>query len=113
MSSEPVSRLYDEIETMINGKKIDAASIISIATLLMKTVEKYSDVKGIQKKEIVLAVLRKVVEEKIDDADERSSVLFLIEQTVPPVIDALVAVDKGQLKIKIQKGCKSIFSCCC
>ena len=113
MSTEPVSRLYDEIESMIDGKKIDAASIISIATLLMMTVEKYSDVKGIQKKEIVLAVLRKVVEEKIDDADERSSVLFLIEQTVPPVIDALVAVDKGQLKIKIQKGCKSIFSCCC
>ena len=113
MSSEQVSRLYDEIETMIYGKKIDAASIISIATLLMKTVEKYSDVKGIQKKEIVLAVLRKVVEEKINDADERSSVLFLIEHTVPPVIDALVAVDKGQLKIKIQKGCKSIFSCCC
>tara|TARA_B100001175_G_C19479774_1_gene626427 strand:+ start:1241 stop:1579 length:339 start_codon:yes stop_codon:yes gene_type:complete len=112
MSSEPVSRLYDEIETMINGKKVDASSIISIATLLMKTVETYSDVKGIQKKEIVLAVLRKVVEEKISSPEERANVLFLVEQTVPPVIDALVAVDKGQLKIKIQKGCKSLFPCC-
>jgi len=113
MSSGPVSRLYDEIETLIEGKKIDAGSIISIATLLMKTVEKYSDVNGIQKKEIVLAVLRKIVQEKISDPDERANVLFLVEQTVPPVIDALVAVDKGQLKIKIQKGCKSLFSCCC
>ena len=112
MSSEPVSRLYDEIETMIKGKKVDAASIVSIATLLMKTVEKYSDVQGIQKKEIVLAVLRKVVDEGVEDPTEKSNVLFLVEQTVPPVIDALVAVDKGQLKIKIQKGCKSVFSCC-
>ncbi len=112
MSSEPVSRLYDEIEAMIDGKKIDATSIISVATLLMKTVEKYTDVNGIQKKEIVLAVLRKIVEEKVDDQDEKKNILFLIETTVPPVIDALVSVDKGQLKIKIQKGCKSLFPCC-
>ncbi len=97
---------------MISGKKVDASNIISIVTLLMKTVEKYSDVQGIQKREIVLAVLRKVVEENISDPDEKANVLFMVEKTVPPVIDALVAVNKGQLKIKIQKGCKSLFSCC-
>ena len=111
-STEPVARLYDEVESIISNKKIDAGSMISVVTLLMKTVDKYTDVNGIQKKEVVLAVLRKIIEETVKDESERQNILYLADQAVPAVIDTIVSIDKGQLKIKIEKGCKKLTSCC-
>ena len=114
MSSEkskdkPVSRLYDELSGIIGDRKITVTNIVSVVTLLMKTVDKYTDVKGIQKKELVLAVVTKVVNETMSDDDERNNILYVVEGVLPTVIDTIIQVDKGQLLIKLKKTC---FSWC-
>ena len=109
-NKEPFSRLYDEMEAIIGKREVNAGNIMSLVTLLMKTADKYTDVKGIQKKELVLAVTKKVVEETVPET-ERENVLYIVNGTLPAIIDTIVAIDKGQLAIKVKKGLKAW--CCC
>ena len=108
---EPFSRLYDDMESIIGKRTVTPGNIISLVTLLMKTADKYTDITGIQKKELVLAVTRKVVEETVPE-EERGNILYMVDGALPSVIDTLIAVDKGQLAIKIKKSFKTWCSCC-
>ena len=99
------------MESIIGKRAVNAGNIISLVTLLMKTADKYTDIKGIQKKELVLAVTRKVVEETVPEED-RANVLYIVDGALPTIIDTIVAIDKGQLAIKIKKGFKAWCGCC-
>jgi hypothetical protein len=78
----------------------------------MQIVEKVPKLSGQEKKEVVVASLKKLLEKKGVD----TGLLAL----VPSVIDVLISVEKGLVHIaptkeEVEKCCKSTFSClkCC
>lgn len=96
-----VENVADQIEKMIGDKNVDAASIMSICISAMQLVERMKDLKGEQKKTLVLDSLSKVIEKKGGD--------LAILAVIPQFIDSCISIEKGQIRFKLNTG---LFSCC-
>jgi hypothetical protein len=73
----------------------------------MEIVEKFSNLVGYQKKELVVNVVTKV----LDESDIAGDFEPLILQMVPVLIDQFVEVDQGKLKIntKLRKRFQTLM----
>ena len=98
-----VDKVVSSLEALIGGEEITPATVVSLVINCMQIVEK---------KDIVAAGVRKLLEKKGVD----TGILAL----VPSVIDVLISVEKGLVKIaptkeEVKKCCSSTFSClkCC
>lgn len=111
--SDPLTRkLYDTIsETARDG--VSTSNILNIITYSMATVEKFRGVPGPQKRDMVLQVIRRVVNEHAP-AEDRDAINSMIALFGPGVIDSLVSATKGQLNINaIAKKVRGCFASCC
>jgi hypothetical protein len=109
-ASDLVDRLYNSLFRIIGDKKVSTTNVILIATNLMQIVEKYPEIHGAEKKSLVIHVLKRFVQDHLDD-DEETTVILFIDTFLPSVIDTIVSVDKKQISVKMKKGFKSCFSC--
>jgi len=75
----------------------------------MQLVESYPLLKGSQKKNIVIFVLKKFVTSKVD-VESQQQVLSFIDLFLPSVIDTLISLDNSEIEIKVKKCCGSFFS---
>jgi hypothetical protein len=107
-----ITRLYTQLKDIVGDATIDRENIVGIALALMQLVEEYQDVKGPQKKDLVLHVLKLFIKDTIPDQSEAEPVTSVVELTLPTVIDTIVSVDKKELKIKLRKGCGKLLACC-
>lgn len=108
---EFVNKLYETLIRIIGDKELTTANAVLIATNLMQIVEKYPNISGPQKKELVIYVLKRFVVDHLYGENEQALLLF-IDVFLPSVIDTIISVDKKELAIKIRKGLKACFSCC-
>jgi hypothetical protein len=109
MRDEIVNEIYDNIKNIVTDK-LTASNIIIITINLMKIIEKYKKISGNDKKTIVLDILKKVVNETIDDKQEKDILLFVINNTLPFVIDTIISIDKREIKIKMIRLYKKIIN---
>ena len=93
----------------LNASSITTANIIEVTTKLMQLVESYPLLKGSQKKNIVIFVLKKFVTSKVD-VESQQQVLSFIDLFLPSVIDTLISLDNSEIEIKMKKCCGSFFS---
>jgi hypothetical protein len=107
-----VNTLYNNLKDIIGNGKISVANITSITINLMQIVDKYKNVKGLEKKKIVLDVLNRIVDDTIDDKAEEQQLKLLLAISVPVLIDTFIAIDKGELAIKTKKAVIKLFTCC-
>ena len=107
-----VTRLYGELKEIVGDRAIDRESVVGIALALMQLVESYEDVKGKQKKELILHVMSLLVSDTVSDKQEAEIVKGVIRLTLPVVIDTIVSVDKKELRVKLRKGFRSLLACC-
>lgn len=103
---------FDDLK---NGE-IDTSNIINIATGLMSIVEKYPNLKGKDKKQIVITVLQELVDDIVKDDTLAMTLNIIIENTMSVVIDRIIDASKGKLKLgtflhKLYKW-KSMLKCC-
>lgn len=103
--------LYNEIKDVIKNGELTRSNVVFILLTLMKSVEKFKNITGIQKKAIVLDVLNTFIDENISDLTEASELKLLVQLTIPSLIDTLVSIDTKEIKIKLKKSCKSILWC--
>lgn len=105
-----------KLKDLVSDKKLSTANIIEITNLLMQNVETFSNLKGPQKKELVIRTLGELVNDMIDDEGEenKSNLEKFIQQILPTVIDALIYADKKGLfeKGKIRKWVSKLVLCC-
>ena len=103
-----VEKLISEITTLVGGEQISLVNILSICINLMQIVEKYPNLKGPQKKDLVIKALGIYISKNEGDI----SVLSLI----PSFIDTAINLEKGRLEISISPeqvvGCCKLFSFC-
>jgi hypothetical protein len=109
---EAITRLYTQLKDIVGDATVDRENIVGIALALMQLVEEYPDIKGPQKKDLVLHVLKLFIKDTIPDQSEAELVTSVVELTLPTVIDTIVSVDKKELKIKLRKGCRKLLACC-
>lgn len=107
-----VNRLYEEVKVILGAGKINFSNIVAVLLGLMQLVEKYNDVKGLQKKALILDVLNLIIDEQIEDEQEKTNLKLFVGMTLPSVIDTFVSLDKKELSIKLKNTYSKLFSCC-
>jgi hypothetical protein len=107
---QSVQRLYDNLFMIIGTDKVTSVNMIKVIISLMQTVETYDNLKGVQKKEVIISVLNKYLDEKVLNETYDSKYLRLfINMTLPILIDSMISIEDGDLVIKT----KSFFANMC
>lgn len=110
MPMDPVViTIYEQFKDYTQGKKITATNIIQLVTMIMSTTQNTVNEhgKGSYKKTVVLTVIRRLIADSDLDKDDKITLDFMAQHTVPPTIDTLISVARGDIDIK-----KKINKCC-
>jgi len=114
MASIESKALVEAIAPIVEDFKIE--SIMKVVPTIVKHVQKYKSLSGIEKKTMIVAMLSHIVD--ITDGPGDDDLWDpIIKRLIPHVIDTLVMVDKGKLKLNTKKGgllklLSKLFSCC-
>lgn len=115
MLDPKVLKLYEIGKVFAAGNQIDAASIITFCTTLISAVQDLVKEKGQgkRKKEMVLTVLRLVIQNDVDtlSPSDKQTVLAILDTTVPVFIDTAIGIATGD--IDLRKEWNKYFGDCC
>jgi hypothetical protein len=109
-----LEEMYKYIKSMY-GNQIITSNIVIITSQLIQVVEKYKTLTGNQKKMLVISTIKRLVNEKESNNDEKIALLLVIDNTVPHMIDGFVDAINGNIKFdkeKIKSCISNIFFCC-
>ena len=109
-SQDEIVLVYNQIKDWVDKTdKPDASNIIVLVTLLIKCVENVAaDKAGAYKKNLVLTVLTKVINESKLEPDAKLALMVLVQTTIPIMIDTMIGIanekiDLGKIKTKLSK----------
>ena len=106
MDSNLVKSVYTDVKKIMGDKQLDAVSALSFTVKLMELVEKYKTLEGKDKKNLVLQVLKLLVDDSNLSDDEQDKLDIILGITVPYFIDMIVAASQGSLALnKVSKWC--------
>jgi hypothetical protein len=103
-----VNIMVENIKKSLNGGLLSPSSLVPILVNLMKIIEGFPQLKGVQKKDVILKAFKNFVAQNLSEG-EKQNIEPLIDLTLPTLIDTLVSVDKREMQIKIKK----LISKCC
>lgn len=109
-----LDELYIYSKSVIDTGDISTNTLIILMNKLVQIVEKYKILTGQQKKMLILDTLSKIVNENIDNDQEKVDLLFFITSILPKIIDTIVSAINGDMKFSkdIKQGClSSLFKC--
>lgn len=108
-----VASLRARLEDMINeNNEINLGNITGIAINLMVIVQTFHKLTGAMKKEVIITTLTGYINNKVEDNKLRTDLLAFVAVTLPPLIDSIIDVATGRIKIKTPNWLKSIFRFC-
>ena len=106
-----VDTIINHVDQSEEVNNISSQSLIVIVILLMKEIESFSELKGTEKKEYIIVILKKIIDKKVSDDQTKLYLNSITETTLPLMIDTIVKLDKNQIKIKTKKWLKRIKRC--
>ena len=107
-----IDELLTEVDKLIDDDTLTSVNVSKVMVSLMVLVDEYHDLSGTQKKEIILAVLRKyVIEHFEEEAPEYVELLKIIETVLPTTIDLMISIDNKEITIHLKKGCAMACPC--
>jgi len=120
MKNNIPKEIATDLETML--KKLIAnyglsnENIMFIVTNMMSNIGKYKTLTGLEKKEVVIILVNKAIDESNELDDQVKDVLKMTMQTVvPTAIDIMIDISKGRYKFKylprLAAGCKKLKCC--
>ena len=112
-STTAVENLYEDLKTILAGTKLNSSNIVAILVNLMQLVEKYPQLHGQQKKQVILYSINMLIDDQNDNVEDTATLKLLVQSTLPSIIDTLVSIDKKQIQIKIKQISTFVFSLCC
>ena len=99
-----------EIKSRLGETKIKAETINEILKDTIEIVEKL-DVKGDEKKEIAVKVIKNLVDDLVDDNDEKKLINDMIDKKIlSSTIDLIILGSKGKLNINNPETQKKLLS---
>lgn len=117
MLKEFAKRVYDKLqEDFFNHyPNITRESLFALVRISMEEAEKFDELEGKQKKELVLRVLQEAIKDHTYDDVQSEEVKFFVDKMADILIDNLVEVDLGNLHINEgqKKKFKNFFKKLC
>ena len=99
------------IETFSDLEDFGVDKIMSILPKLMQHVENYKNLRGVQKRELIISMLKHIID--ITDGPGNDAIWDpILKQLVPSLIDTLIEVDSGRLKLRKKPGFLGRLFCC-
>jgi hypothetical protein len=110
------NQLYAHIKVIYTGK-LTPVTVVIVISELIQLVEKYKTLTGQQKKNMVINVIKKLVNEETDKytEEEQAALMLLINTTLPTMIDTTIDAINGLMKFTKDKTKNTFFSrflCC-
>lgn len=104
-------RLFKEIKNLVGGSELTPANITGITIALMVLAEdKTWKLSGAGKKQAIVKALDSYIDKEVSNPQLKGGLQLLTKNTIPPLIDSLVSVSKGEIVIKAKKCIKKV--CC-
>lgn len=102
--TKPINKyemVYRRVKQIIDGKRLNAVSIITVITAMMSIVEEaFGSQPGSEKKQIVVQVLEQIVQDTdVVKEDEKEELMFLMA-TVPSLIDSIIDISKNKINVQ-------------
>ena len=101
------SELKKSIESIVKDDGIGASNIIVIIDTAMKLVGKMKSLDGIEKKALVITVVKRLVDEADLKPGDAAVVKIIAERALDPAIDQLFAM-APEVYGKVKRGCLSL-----
>lgn len=92
-------QVYDRVNAAIEAKHLTIVSITTLIATAMAEAEKITTLNGEQKKELVVHVVSRLVDEMPADQEDREAIRATAAVMMPSIIDAIVAAASGQFGI--------------
>ena len=102
-------QVYEAIIAEIDERDFTAADLMHFATLAIQLVDKYPELSGPAKKDMVVRLAERIVQDYVPE-EEKDTVLAAVRLLLPGIIDTVIAATKGQLGINLKK---KLNSCSC
>lgn len=94
---EYVDMLYDSLSELVSGEELTPLNVTTVLVNLMQVTETYPTLHGVEKKQLIMRVLEKYVNQHPGNGLDLSM--------IPPTIDMLVDLDRGKIAIKLDPAC--------
>jgi hypothetical protein len=113
--TENIDKLYSYLSKILTNDTITKDNIIYLVINLMQVVDTYK-IKGQEKKELTISVLKLFIQNNIGDLSDdfnsdtnknRNLLISYIENFLPSIIDILISMETNMFSIKKDKGCFS------
>ena len=101
-NNEMINNAINSVEKLINNK-ISLENVLSVCIGLMQFAEKIPNMKGPQKKNLVISAMEAI----ITKFNGENSLLLVL----PFFIDKIIDVENGNLHVSISQSCCSQLSC--
>ena len=102
--------LYEELKGLVNKETlINTVNVMEIIIKLASIVELYPEIKGIEKRNLVLKVVKSFINNEMKSDELQISLLNFIDLFGGSAIDAFISLDKKTFFIK---KIKHFFVCC-
>jgi len=96
VEQQAFDRIYNAVRASIVDKKLTGGRVTIMITTAMTAVERLGNLSGPEKKDLVLHVLDRIVDEIPVDESEKDAIRAALA-LAPVVIDSIVSAAKGQL----------------
>ena len=100
--------LYSHMEAVVGEDGLTMKNITNVVLSLMQFVQTMVGLKGFQKKQLVVEVVKTFIDKKVADNDISNGLQTFVQLTLPGLIDSFVALNNGEVLIKTKKCLKHI-----
>lgn len=99
------------VESCMDIQNFNVSNLMSVLPKLIQHVENYKNLTGKQKRSLVIKMLRHIID--VTDGPGNDDIWDpIIKQLVPSLIDTLIEVNDGKLKLKKKPKCLKKLLCC-
>ena len=104
--------ISNALNTLIASNGLDPSNIIYIVTNLMSITGRYDALTNREKKEIVIILVNKAIDDSEIDDQVKVTLKLMMETIIPNAIDILVDVANGRYKFKYLPTIITFFKKC-
>lgn len=92
-----IAEVYNTATSGIRQRRLSAGTIISISAQLMQIVEQYPALSGTQKKEVVIAVIHKIIAASDLTDQEKMDLTFIVDTLLDVTINFIIRAYNGEI----------------
>ena len=106
-----IDQLYGVMKTLAKDG-VTPRNITGIVLSLMQNIQRVSNMKGSDKKEAVIYVVKKYIAVELEDEDLKRDLTVFADLTLPPLIDEFIALNNRETRIKVKNCLKNLLKKC-